>query len=80
LCGVNGWNAKALASAPQFLGARQEQSPMRHLWNFLADDAGATAIEYALIGSLVALAIVTILLNLGSQLSAEFSEVSSALK
>lgn len=53
---------------------------MRQLKFFLADDAGATAIEYALISALIAIALVTILGSLGSQLSAEFSEVSSALK
>ncbi len=53
---------------------------MRHMKTFLADEAGATAIEYALIGSLIALALVVILGALGTQLSAEFSEVSSAMK
>ena len=48
--------------------------------SFLADDAGATAIEYALMSSLIALAIITALTSLGSQLSNEFSEVSGALK
>ena len=47
---------------------------------FVANESGATAIEYALIASLIAIALVTILTNLGTQLSAEFSEVSSALK
>jgi pilus assembly protein Flp/PilA len=53
---------------------------MRHFTKFFNDEAGATAIEYALIASLIAIALVTILTNLGTQLSAEFSEVSSALK
>jgi pilus assembly protein Flp/PilA len=48
--------------------------------SFLADDAGATAIEYALMSSLIALALITALSALGSQLSTEFGEVSSALK
>ncbi len=48
--------------------------------NFVANESGATAIEYALIASLIAIALVTILTNLGTKLSAEFSEVSSALK
>jgi pilus assembly protein Flp/PilA len=53
---------------------------MRHFKSFLSDEAGATAIEYALIASLIAIALVVVLTNLGTQLSAEFSEVSSALK
>ena len=48
--------------------------------HFCVEDSGATAIEYALIASLIAIALVTILTNLGTRLSAEFSEVSSALK
>lgn len=47
---------------------------------FYADETGATAIEYALISSLIAIVLVTALSMLGTQLSAEFSEVSSALK
>jgi pilus assembly protein Flp/PilA len=47
---------------------------------FFSDRSGATAIEYALIASLIAIAIVSALTNLGARLSAEFSEVSRALK
>ena len=47
---------------------------------FLSDNQGATAIEYALIASLIAVALITILGALGSRLAGEFSEVSSALK
>jgi len=48
--------------------------------SFFSNDSGATAIEYALIASLIAVALVTILGSLGSRLSTEFSEVSAALK
>ena len=41
---------------------------------------GATAIEYALIASLIAVALVTILTNLGTKLSSEFNEISGVLK
>lgn len=50
---------------------------LRNFWN---DNSGATAIEYALIASLIAIALVTVLNHLGTRLSAEFSEISSALK
>ena len=53
---------------------------MRRLQSFLAAEDGATAIEYALIGSLLAIVLITVLSNLGTQLSAEFSEISSSLK
>lgn len=48
--------------------------------NFLSDSSGATAIEYALLSSLVAVFIVTSLQGLGTKLSSEFAEVGSALK
>jgi pilus assembly protein Flp/PilA len=48
--------------------------------SFVANESGATAIEYALIASLIAIALVTILGSLGTRLSQEFSEISSALK
>ncbi len=52
----------------------------RHAKEFFLDNRGATAIEYALMSSLLALVLVTILGNLGTRLSSEFSEVSAALK
>jgi pilus assembly protein Flp/PilA len=51
-----------------------------YLKSFLGDDSGATAIEYALIASLIAVAIIGGVTALGTRLSQEFSEVSAALK
>jgi pilus assembly protein Flp/PilA len=47
---------------------------------FFADETGATAIEYALIASLIAVFIIGSLQVLGTALSSEFAEVSGALK
>jgi pilus assembly protein Flp/PilA len=47
---------------------------------FVRDENGATAIEYALIASLIAVALVGVLTALGTGLSSEFAEVSGALK
>jgi len=47
---------------------------------FLSNEDGATAIEYALIGSLIAVAIIGALTTLGTNLSSTFSEVASSLK
>jgi pilus assembly protein Flp/PilA len=47
---------------------------------FLANESGATAIEYALICSLIAVFIIAALQLLGTKLSSEFSEVAAALK
>ena len=48
--------------------------------SFITNESGATAIEYALLCSLIAVALIAILANLGTRLSAEFSEVSGAIK
>jgi pilus assembly protein Flp/PilA len=53
---------------------------IKSLKSFVGNESGATAIEYALIASLIAVALVGILSALGTKLSSEFSEISSALK
>lgn len=53
---------------------------VKSLKAFVGNESGATAIEYALIASLIAVALVGILTSLGSKLSSEFAEVSAALK
>lgn len=47
---------------------------------FFSNEDGATAIEYALIASLIAVFIIGALSALGTKLSSEFAEVGSALK
>jgi pilus assembly protein Flp/PilA len=47
---------------------------------FVANELGATAIEYSLIASLVALAIIAAVSQLGDQLQNSFNEVASNLK
>jgi pilus assembly protein Flp/PilA len=47
---------------------------------FVANESGATAIEYALIASLVAVAIIASITVLGSKLQNTFNEVSQNLK
>jgi pilus assembly protein Flp/PilA len=46
----------------------------------LRDEAGATAIEYGLIAALIAVAAITALGSLGSELNTTFNTTSSALK
>ena len=48
--------------------------------SFVANESGATAIEYALIASLIAVFIIAALSNLGTSLSKEFSEIGNDLK
>ena len=47
---------------------------------FLKDDTGATAIEYGLIAAGIAIAIITAVNGVGSQLSANFNNISTSLK
>ena len=48
--------------------------------SFVANESGATAIEYVLIASFLALAVITAVTGIGTKLSTYFSEVSSAMK
>lgn len=47
---------------------------------FIQDDRGATAIEYGLIASLIAVAIIGAATTLGGKLSTTFTSVSDQLK
>jgi pilus assembly protein Flp/PilA len=49
------------------------------LAKLLTDDSGVTAIEYGLIAALIAVAAVTILANVGTNLSGVFSKTASKL-
>jgi pilus assembly protein Flp/PilA len=46
---------------------------------FVADESGVTAIEYALIASLIAVFIIGALSALGTSISSEFTEVGGAI-
>jgi pilus assembly protein Flp/PilA len=49
------------------------------LSSFLIDESGATAIEYCLTASGIALAIVTVVQGIGPQLSGKFTAINSGL-
>jgi pilus assembly protein Flp/PilA len=49
------------------------------LGKLLADNSGVTAVEYGLIAALIAVAAVTILTNVGTNLTGVFSKVGSKL-
>jgi pilus assembly protein Flp/PilA len=50
------------------------------LKRFLADESGATAIEYGLIAAGISLAIITVVNSLGTNLSGKFGDVKTALQ
>jgi pilus assembly protein Flp/PilA len=53
---------------------------MKILEQFLADESGATAVEYGLIAAGIALAIISSVNGLGSKLNAKFTAINTSLK
>jgi pilus assembly protein Flp/PilA len=52
---------------------------MRRITRFLADKEGVTLIEYCLIAALIAIVSLVILTAIGTEVSAVFSKINSAL-
>jgi pilus assembly protein Flp/PilA len=53
---------------------------MNNLLNrFVADESGATAIEYGLIAGLIAVAIITAISKVGTNLQTKFNQVANNL-
>jgi pilus assembly protein Flp/PilA len=50
------------------------------LKDFIADESGATAIEYGLIAAGISLAIIAVVNGLGSKLDTKFTAINSSLK
>jgi pilus assembly protein Flp/PilA len=53
---------------------------MRLIVRFLKDESGATAIEYGLIATGIAVAVIPVITGLGTRLRTTFSTVSTAIK
>ena len=53
---------------------------MAILARFISNEDGATAIEYALMASLIALFIIAAVQNVGTKVSTVFTEVGNGLK
>jgi pilus assembly protein Flp/PilA len=53
---------------------------MLQVRNFLSDESGVTAIEYALIASLIAVFIIVAVQTVGQNVSTVFTEVGASLK
>jgi pilus assembly protein Flp/PilA len=51
----------------------------RVLRDFLADETGATAIEYGLIAAGISLAIISVINGLGTRLNARFTSINTSL-
>jgi pilus assembly protein Flp/PilA len=53
---------------------------MRLIIRFFKDESAATAIEYGLIASGIAVAVIAVITGLGTHLKTTFSTISTALK
>ncbi len=53
---------------------------MLRVRNFLSDESGVTAIEYALIASLIAVTIIGVVTTVGTNISTVFTEIGNTLK
>ena len=53
---------------------------MQMIRKFLANESGATAIEYALIAAGITLAIIASVTSLGSKINGKYSSINSSLK
>lgn len=47
---------------------------------FVADESGATAIEYGLIAALISVVIITALTTVGSNLNTKFTSIATSLR
>ena len=67
---------------PHLAAGRSEGSlySVKTVRRFLADETGATAIEYGLIAAGIALAIIASVTGLGTKLSTKFGTVSTSLR
>jgi pilus assembly protein Flp/PilA len=59
---------------------KREHTVIPLVLRFLRDDGGATAIEYAMIASGIAVAIATTIVTLGSSVQGLYSSVATAMK
>ena len=59
---------------------RAVKATSNQLSRFLRDESGATAIEYAMIASGIAVAIATTLVSLGSTVQGLYTSVATAMK
>ena len=48
--------------------------------DFLADESGATAIEYGLIAAGISLAIIAVVNGIGAKLNTKFASINTSLK
>ena len=76
----NSHNANFAAHLKTSLNKCRSDCFMKYIKAFIADESGATAIEYGLIAAGIALVIISAVNGIGTKLSAKFNAISTSLK
>lgn len=63
-----------------FVSIYNKEKAMRNFLKFLQNQKGATAIEYGLIATLIAIAAITAMGSVGDKLTSTFNNVATNLK
>ena len=79
LKGISHFGGPLGGGPPGYAAAVAERSNMNLVKRFIQEDDGVTAIEYALIAALIAVAIITSLELLGGSISETFEEIEDAI-
>ena len=67
-------------SSRLFRNGQKAKLMKKLLKDFIADESGATAIEYGLIAAGISLAIIAVVNGLGTKLNTKFTSINSSLK
>jgi pilus assembly protein Flp/PilA len=75
------WHATCEGQRRQAGADWKEVIAMRTMFRkFLADESGATAIEYGLIAAGISLAIIAVVNGLGTRINTKFTSINNSLK
>ena len=65
---------------PRFAKPTESLTMKKIFYDFIADESGATAIEYGLIAAGISLAIIAVVNGLGTKLNTKFTSINNSLK
>jgi pilus assembly protein Flp/PilA len=74
------WRTACARSSRLFRNEQKAKRMQKLLKDFIADESGATAIEYGLIAAGISLAIIAVVNGLGTKLNTKFTSINSSLK
>jgi pilus assembly protein Flp/PilA len=65
---------------PPSVDPTESREMKKKFFDFIADESGATAIEYGLIAAGISLAIIAVVNGLGAKLDTKFTSINNSLK